>query len=136
MSEGDWFRLLELARVLSPKPRDTFTVRDLAKKVGWEGKDVQIASDWLYKFRKWGYVDVVGTEPSGAVRPLNVYVVTQKGRDCKARANRETQLRTLLEVISKFQEVRGTKSESKAIKELFDLATEIKEGLPVLPKAD
>jgi hypothetical protein len=125
MIESDWFKLLELARVLSPKPKDTFTVRNLAKKAGWEGKDVQIASGWLYKFRKWGYVDVVGTEPSGAVRPLNVYVVTEKGRTCEPRAGRGLQITQLLAAIAAFKKARGTKGEVAALAALYKLADEI-----------
>lgn len=129
MSTSDWFKLLELARSLSPKSKDTFTVRDLAGKAGWRGDDVQIASDWLYKFRKWGYVDVVGTAPSGAVRPLNVYVVTKKGHECQPRAGRGAQLLSLLEAIDGLRVARGTKTEQKAIQRVVDLGAEVRESL-------
>ena len=129
MIEADWFKLLELARGLSRNSKDTFTVRDLAAKAGWVGDDVQIASGWLYKFRKWGYVDVVGTTHGGAVRPLNVYVVTDKGHECKPRAGRERQLRIILEAIAAFRNSRGTKGEPKAMQRMLDVAGEIEEGL-------
>jgi hypothetical protein len=129
MSTADWFKLLELARGLSPKPKDTFTVKDLARKAGWSGDEVRIASGWLYKFRKWGYVNVVGTEPGGAVRPLNVFVVTEKGHQCKPRAGREVQLKTLLEAIDGLRAVRGTKAEQKAIQRVIDLGAEIQGSL-------
>lgn len=125
MSEADWFKLLELARGLSPKPKDTFTVKDLARKAGWSGDEVRIASGWLYKFRKWGYVDVVGTEQGGAVRPLNVYVVTPKGHECKPRAGREVQLKALLQAIGELRAAMGTKNQAKALQKVFDLAVEI-----------
>lgn len=129
MTESDWFNLLQLARGLSPKQKDTFTVRDLAKKAGWEGKDMQIASGWLYKFRKWGYVNVVGTEEVGSVRPLNVYVVTPKGHECKPRAGREVQLKALLEAIGELRVAMGTKNQAKALQKVFELAVQIEESL-------
>ena len=72
---------------------------------------------------------MVGTEPGGAVRPLNVFVVTEKGHACKPRAGREVQLKTLLEAIDGLRTARGTKAESKAVQRVIDLGTEIQESL-------
>lgn len=121
----DWFGLLELARELSPSLKHTFTAPDLAKQAGWSGADVQIASGWLYKFRKWGYVDVTGTVAGNSIRPLNVYVVTEKGRTCEPRAGRGLQITQLLAAVNAFKKARGTKGEATALAALYKLADEI-----------
>jgi hypothetical protein len=122
MPTHDWFSLLTLARELSPDSKATFTAPHLAAQAGFKERDVKIASGWLYKFRKWGYVDVVGTVQGGSIRPLNVYVVTEKGHACKPRAGRELQLRQLLEAVAAFKRARGTKVEAAALAALYKLA--------------
>jgi hypothetical protein len=124
MPSNDWFSLLTLARELSPDSKSTFTAPHLAAQSGRE-RDVKIASGWLYKFRKWGYVDVVGTVQGSSIRPLNVYVVTEKGHACKPRAGRELQLRQLLEAIVALRKAKGAKNEAAAATALFKLADEI-----------
>ena len=129
MANQDWFSLLTLARELSPDPKATFTAPHLAAQAGLKGSEVKIASGWLYKFRKWGYVDVVDTVRGDSIRPLNVYVVTKKGHECKPRAGRDAQLRALLDAVDALKKARGGKGEAKALEKVFALAQEIAEGL-------
>jgi hypothetical protein len=119
---SEWYRVLEVARGLSPDPRHTFTAPDLAEAAAIE---TPIASGWLYKFAKWDYVEVTGTMKGNSIRPLNVHIVTKKGHACKLRADRESQLRQVLDAIRLFRKARGTKAETSAITALFKTADEM-----------
>lgn len=125
----DWFGVLEASREL---PRTGFTAPDLAKALGWKDGEKtasQMAAHWLYKFKRWGYVDVKGTQQSDGPKPLNLYVVTEKGRLCRPRPGRELQLRMLLEAVAIAKEARGKKAEAAALAKLFEVAQEIEKGL-------
>jgi predicted ArsR family transcriptional regulator len=76
-----------------------FDVLKAARKVGSEGKEITaealanhltitpaVASAWLGKFARWGYVLRVGRDTSRRGRPQTVYVVTRWGMEFKAKA--------------------------------------------------
>jgi predicted ArsR family transcriptional regulator len=119
----DWYQILEVVRSLSGKSGKSFTAHDLTQAA--DLPQVQIASHWLYKFRKWGYVEVVGTAAGSGIRPLNVFEITDKGRECKARAGREAQLRRLAEAVRAFQKARRTPREESAYQVLIKLCDEV-----------
>lgn len=122
MARTTWFQALAVARQLS-KGGKGFTAHDLTKAAGLD--DVTVASAWLYKFKLWGYVDVIGSAPSSGIRPLNVYAVTQKGHACKERDGRELQLRRVLEAVRTFQKARGTPSEARVYANLIKVCDEV-----------
>lgn len=75
----DWFSILEAARQLS---EDGFTAEELAQEAEIEGTEIskpaKIASAWLSKFHRWGYVLQAGTASSGR-RWVRVWKLTDWG---------------------------------------------------------
>lgn len=177
-----WFQILEKARELSPNGSERFNAEALSNKCGFEktkpsviergprkGKmgegstPKQIASGWLSKFVKWGYVQVVGTTTSDGPRPANVYTVTQAGHACEVRPGLKERLQeaedhlqqaeghigqltedlqalagnlqSLLEAVQAFRDLRGKPAEGQAWKDLLKTTRELEEGLEEQGKA-
>lgn len=78
---------------------DWFDVLKAARKVGSEGKEVtaealaaaarieaSVASAWLGKFVRWGYVLRTGRDTSRRGRPQTVYALTRWGLGFRAKA--------------------------------------------------
>lgn len=148
-----WFEILEILRVLSENGKRQFTssslveaagLKDTPKRVFSSGPRkgetslgstaVQIASGWLSKFRRWGYVEIVDTKPSSGPKPSNIYALTQKGLSCELRSSRQeqlstlkTQLETLLESTVAYRDLRGKPAEGQAWKDLLKVIRETEE---------
>jgi len=77
-----WMDVLEAVRKLSEAGE--FTAPDLAKeariKKGEKSTADQIASAWLGKFCRWGYVIRKGTIP-GQKKWIRMYEITKFGRE-------------------------------------------------------
>lgn len=127
-NKGDapWFGILQACRQMG----GNFTARDLAgaAKIGsTEDKDgatvsdgKQIASAWLSKLAKWGYVERVGTaKGDGRGRPVVIYKVTKVGMECEVTKGRVEQL---VDAIRSFGEARGTRKEEASFASLIALA--------------
>src|SRR4029077_3667968 len=74
----DWFGILEAARNSFPDKFTTFKFQELLKF-----SHIKIASAWICKFVKWGYVERVGSEDNPGHKPIAVYAFTQVGRDAQ-----------------------------------------------------
>lgn len=120
----DWFTVLEAARGLSPDSNHPFTAPGLAEILRCPGRE---ASGWLYKFKRWGYVEVTGQVQGNSIRPLNVFVVTEKGHACKPRESRERQLALLVGAVRAYERARGAKGETAAWKALLKVCKEVEE---------
>jgi hypothetical protein len=139
-----WFEILKTARDLSRNGASTFTSADLARAAGLEdtmpsaiargpnmgqmGKGStaqQIASGWLSKFQKWGYVTVAGKMQTGAPRPAFVYAMTKEGLTCELRQGLKARLYKLIEAVNLLREVKGKAAEPSAWKELLKVVDEV-----------
>jgi hypothetical protein len=139
-----WFEILKTARTLSRDGASTFTSADLARAAGLEdtmpsaiargpnmgqmGKGStaqQIASGWLSKFQKWGYVTVAGKIQTGAPRPAFVYAMTKDGLNCELRQGLKAKLFKLIEAVNLLKEVKGKAAEASAWKELLKVVDEV-----------
>lgn len=122
-----WFEILEAAKKLG----DDFTGSSLGAAVGLigtkESSPTQIASAWLLKFEKWGYVQRTGTVPSGGPRPSVTWVVTKKGQECRLQESLESRFARLLSAVKGYQESigKGQAGETTAWKKLCKIAGEV-----------
>lgn len=110
----DWFAILGIARSLSPNKSSTFTAYDLNKKVRFPATEKrtgdQIASAWIGKLQKWGYVERVGSAPNPGHKSIGVYAVTEKGRKAEntsASASEFSDFDELREAVRGFEVARG-----------------------------
>lgn len=132
-----WFKALEAARELSPRDTNHFTAVQLAAQAGIEdtvdreGKVIsrgsQIASAWLSKFVRWGYVDFVEKIDAGGIRPTNSYVVTKLGRECEVTEGCPAKLIRLIAAVRAVQKVYRTPKGEAAFGALVKLADELEE---------
>lgn len=94
-----WFGILEVCRKLG-KNGGIFTAADLDRVCRFKGtedtRSSQIASGWLGKFARWGYVERGEPDKSriGAAggRPQTTYTLTDDGEKCEERPGRLTRL--------------------------------------------
>lgn len=126
---GGWFGILSVSRALG----DGFTASRLAEKVGIVGtessSETQIASAWLIKFEKWGYVERIGTVKSNGPRPTTSWKLTEKGRSCELKESLqsrfeqlESNFMLLLNAVRKYQDAaQDRKKAASAFKELSDV---------------
>ncbi len=84
-----WYNVLLTARGIGIKRNRTvaFTSTQLAHALGIESTDERnsssIASAWLCKFRRWGYVVLAGEAQSTGGRPPKMYILTSWGVRCQ-----------------------------------------------------
>lgn len=142
-NKQSWFEILQAARTLSQK--GPFGSADLARAAGLEdtlpsemlkGKDAgkigkgstaqQIASGWLGKFVKWGYVIVTGKVQTGGPRPAFVYQVTPAGMTCAVRPGLRARLLTLIAAVDRLKELKGKGGEISAYQDLLKVANEVR----------
>lgn len=124
-----WFRALEAARELSPKDTHHFTAVQLAAQAGIgdteKSRGSQIASAWLSKFVRWGYVNFVEKIDAGGVRPTNSYVVTKLGRECEVTEGCPSKLAGLISAVRAFEKARRTQKEEAAFAAMIRRADEV-----------
>jgi hypothetical protein len=124
-----WFRVLEAARRLSPRASHRFTAAQLAAEAGIldtkKSRGSQIASAWLSKFVRWGYVDFVEKIDAGGIRPTNAYAVTQAGHDCEVTEGCPSKLSRLIGAVRAFEKARRTAKEDVAFAALIRQAEEV-----------
>lgn len=70
-----WFNILEEARVFS-ELEESFSLADLVKCLKLKP---YVASAWIGKFIRWGYIERIGSTPNPGHKPCAVYRVTKKG---------------------------------------------------------
>jgi hypothetical protein len=137
-----WFRVLKAARKLSPRDTHHFTAVQLAAEAEIEstidpktGKVIsrgsQIASAWLSKFVRWGYVDFVEKIDAGGIRPTNSYVLTKVGRKCEVTEGCPSKLTRLIEAVQVFEKARRTRNEEDAYAALIQVSIEVLPNKPV-----
>lgn len=85
----NWFEVLKAARRLSKRGKE-ITAAALAEEAGIQrgekSTETQIASAWLGKFAKWGYVKRVETpQDKLGGRPVTFYEMTANGLDKKPK---------------------------------------------------
>lgn len=82
MSDRPWYDVLLAVRRASLQGQRPFTAQDVAREAGIEGTErsspERIASAWLGKFQRWGYILVEGSA-KGARRWIRTYTVTDWG---------------------------------------------------------
>lgn len=124
-----WFQALEAARKLSPRDTHHFTAAQLAAEAGIEdtekSRGSQIASAWLSKFMKWGYVNFVGKVDAGGIRQTNSYVVTKLGRECEVTEGCPGKLVRLITAVRVYEKSRKTSREEAAYRALLQVTGEM-----------
>jgi hypothetical protein len=121
--------VLEAARKLSPRSDRTFTAAQLANEGQIadteKSRGSQIASAWLSKFVRWGYVNFVEKIDAGGIRPTNTYVVTEVGHECEVTEGCPSKLASLIGAVRAFEKARKTPREEAAYKALLQVTGEI-----------
>lgn len=134
---GQWFEVLKAAGNLESKKKTPFTAAMLSKEANIQSttKTVdreetivssanQIAAAWLLKLEKWGYVERTGTAPGEGPRPVILWQMTKKGRECELRESLQSRYDRLREAARSLVAARGKKEEPAALKALSDLLSE------------
>src|ERR1041385_4534703 len=123
-----WFQILESARKLSLNGGRPFTAAELAEAAAIEGtersKPHHLASGWLSKFVRWGYVLQDGVVPraEGDVgRWIRQYRMTKFGLTCEPTGKGSTAigLRKLVAAARALQEAYGQKAEALVWREFL-----------------
>lgn len=126
-----WFRVLEAARTLCRREGDQFTAAQLAAEAQildtQKSRGSQIASAWLSKLVRWGYVDLVGKIDAGGIRQTNAYVVTKLGQTCEVTEGCPTKLIRLIAAVRILEKARRTPKEEAAFGALIKI-TDTLEG--------
>lgn len=126
-----WFKALEAARKLSPRPDRHFTAAQLADEAQIadteKSRGSQIASAWLSKFVRWGYVNFVEKVDAGGIRPTNSYVVTKTGHTCEVTEGCPSKLSGLVGAVRAFEKARRTPKEEAAFAALIRQTDEVEE---------
>lgn len=134
---GQWFEMLKAAGNLESKKKTPFTAAMLSEQAELQptkkmvaGKEEtvstenQIASAWLLKLEKWGYVERTGTTKGEGPRPATLWQMTDKGKECKLRESLQSRHDRLLEASRHLVAARGKKDEAVAWKALTDVLEE------------
>lgn len=128
-----WYSILDSARKFSPDERKPFTAPDLARVAGLQDTESstasQIATAWLSKFVKWGYVRIIGKVTGESGRQTNAYVISENGRACEQKEGRGSQVARLLAAVRAYQKVRGQggKPEATAFAQMVKVADEVED---------
>lgn len=142
LASKTWFEILKSARILSAKApfassdlareaglKDTFpsviTRGDRAGQMGKGSTAEKIASGWLSKFKKWGYVEVVEKVQMGNPKATYAWRVTKEGMDCELKDGIRKRFDKLLEASKALRELRGKKSEHEAWKDFLKTLAEV-----------
>lgn len=122
-----WFEVLESARVLSSSEKSNFTAADLMRAAHLS--ELKLASAWLSKFAKWGYVIKAGVEPGAGKKPFTVYKLSNYGKTVEPKSSHRQRLEQLLAGVDRLTRSLGKPEASQAIEELSDLSSQLKKGL-------
>lgn len=127
-----WFRILESVRKISLDGARSFTAAELAAEVGFEragtATEQQLASGWLSKFVRWGYVVHDGTEkPEGAPRWIRKYQITKFGKMVEPTkgGSYTVPLNRLIVAAREFEQAYGKKEEALAWRQFIQVLNEI-----------
>jgi hypothetical protein len=131
--------VLEAARKLSPDDRYFFTAARLSADLKLKdtinpntgkiaSKATQIASAWLGKFVRWGYVLRAGQVSVGRGRAATKYALTDKGRSCEQIDGKLTKLANLVKAVRAFEKARGTQVEIGAYVVLLETCNRVAGG--------
>jgi len=129
-----WFRILESARKLSLNGGRPFTAAELAEAAAIEGTERSqphhIASGWLSKFVRWGYVLQDGVVPRAEGdkgRWIRQYKMTKYGLTCEPGASGSSAigLKRLVAAARTLEEAYGQKAEALAWREFLKVLEEI-----------
>lgn len=127
--EPAWWKLLLVVRKISGHRSGegkVFTAADFAgaADLGASKKASahQMASGWLSKFCKWGYVVRAGSAPGEKKKWIRLYQITKYGRECELMPGLDALLQAVLQV----EEVRGGSGEEEAWEALMKVVRKIK----------
>jgi hypothetical protein len=129
-----WFQILESARKLSLNGGRPFTAAALAEAAEIQGTERSqphhLASGWLSKFVRWGYVLQDGTVPreeNAGGRWIRQYRMTKFGLTCEptGKGQAAVGLKKLVAAARSLQEAYGQKSEALAWREFLRVLEEI-----------
>lgn len=128
----DWFGILEAVRLVS-KAQDPFKAEDLAREVGVRSAGTatskQIASAWLGKFCRWGYVERVSSGYGQSVPPPpTTYTLTDEGRSCTKWEKTSSRLARLAAAVRAYQAARGARGEEAAFNMLVRITDEVEKA--------
>ncbi len=127
-----WFRILESVRKISLDGQRSFTAAELAQEAALErvgsATEQQLASGWLSKFVRWGYVVHDGTaKPEGANRWIRKYQITKFGKMCEPTkgGSYTVPLNRLIAAAREFEAAYGKKEEALAWRQFLQVLNDI-----------
>ena len=90
------------------------TTKKVAGELRVVSSENQIAAAWLLKLEKWGYVERIGTAQSAGPRPVIVWRMTPKGKECKLRESLQSRFDRLYQAASEYREAKKKKWDEAA----------------------
>lgn len=136
---SDWFSVLEVVKILS-RDKASFSAPQLAEAAKIQGTEKstpeKIASGWLSKFLKWGYVKRAEVMKREGFRDAQGYTATESGLACQPKAGRNQELNDrlqeledsidlLLGVINDFSDKRKAREGEAAFQAMMAMVEEI-----------
>ena len=128
METQTWFEMLKAARELAEKDPE-FVALDFVKAAKIERTEgsaaSQLATAWLSKLVKWGYLEVVRKQGGAVGRPVNVFAVTKKGRECDLEEGLKTKFDRLVAAVHDYKVAQTLPTTAAARKQLFKVLDEV-----------
>jgi hypothetical protein len=120
--------MLKAARELS-KTIPEFVAQDFVRAASIEKTDAsqssQIATAWLSKLARWGYLKIVRKQAGAVGRPMNVYVVTKKGRECDLEEGIKAKFDRLVAAAVDYKAAHALPTAAAVRKQLFKVLDEV-----------
>lgn len=128
----NWIDILEKMRELHAAGTTEFTSSDLAQAAGLKGTQERIqvsgsksvtrgasaqqhAAGWISKFRKWGYLKIVGQQARSGYQPSNLYSLTKSGLTIEHTLSHKAKLTKLCKAVRDYLKAPAGKAASSAL---------------------
>lgn len=138
----NWIDILEKMRELHAAGTTQFTSSDLAEAAGLKstqeriqvsaGKSMtrgasaqQHAAGWISKFRKWGYLKIVGQQARSGYQPSNLYSLTKSGLTIEHTLSHKDKLAKLVKAVRDYLKAPAGKAASSALSTLQRMLDEV-----------
>lgn len=137
-----WIDILEKMRELHAAGTVEFTSSDLAQAAGLEGTQERVqvsegksvtrgasaqqhAAGWISKFRKWGYLKIVGQQARNGFQPSKLYSLTKSGLTIEHTLSHKDKLVKLVKAVRDYLKAPAGKAASSALAVLQRMLDEV-----------